>query len=160
MTETSERQHIRLNPPGENIFLTNRKLRYLPLILGCIHFCVMVIFLLIFIYTPDPEINVWQLGFQFLLSIIFLTQGVYTLRQDRQLFVSFEAKRVRFRDHPKKKEVSLPRADIRQVEIDLFHADFHLQNGHSYHLSWDNADYDQIQVLKNNLRELQADIQA
>lgn len=90
-----------------------------------------------------------------LLGATFIFRGVYALRKDRQLFVCFGAHQLRFRNAPKDEERIIPYDYLRSVQPHTLGAYFYLRDGKKLYLNWEQADYDNIQQIKQKLQELQ-----
>lgn len=93
--------------------------------------------------------------FNLLLGATFIFRGVYALRKDRQLFVSFEAHQLRFRNAPQEEEQIIPYEQLRSVKPHTLGVYFFLRDGQKLYLNWEQADYDNIQQIKQKLQELQ-----
>jgi len=89
-----------------------------------------------------------------LLPVIFIVQTIYSSRANRQAFVAFEKEEIRFRNQPGEKVTRLSYQGLRSVEQKVLGATFHARNGKKHHLSWEYADYDNIQRIKAALADL------
>ncbi|MFP4091002.1 MAG: hypothetical protein ACLFT3_11910 [Cyclobacteriaceae bacterium] len=143
---------IQLNPLTEQVYLARKKHQYVPLILGIIYLLVMAIVLIL--ELKEKGENRTFSFVHLLLGVVFIIQGIITLRKAKELFVSFEEEHIRFRDKLKSKVKTLRYGDISSVEIHIYHAIFHLKNQTRLRLSWEEADYPQIQLLKEQLKLL------
>lgn len=99
--------------------------------------------------------NYFILGLSPVVAIMFIIQGIYAMRQDRQLFVAFERDKIRFRDRAGAKVTAFPLTQLRSVEQHTLGAYFHLVNGKKIYMRWEEADYDNIQHIKAQIHRLQ-----
>jgi hypothetical protein len=120
--------------------------------------CHLAIILLHLINNPYDSWETRRIlpsAFGLLLGITFVFRGLYALRKDRQLFVSFEAHQLRFRNAPQEEEQIIPYEQLRSVKPHTLGVYFFLRDGQKLYLNWEQADYDNIQQIKQKLQELQ-----
>lgn len=117
--------------------------------------------IIIVIYRINDLENNFDIGdivvtcLNLLLPLLFLVNVIYSSRANRQLFVVFAHDEIRYRDQPGIKVTKIQLKELCSVEQYTFGAYLHLQDGQKHHLSWESADYDDIQEIKQNLQRLQ-----
>lgn len=94
-----------------------------------------------------------------LVPIIGISGFIYNSKASRQLFVLFAQHEVRFRHRPGKKVTKIQHQDLRLIKQHTLSAVFHLHNGKQHYLNWENADYDDIQLIKHNLLVLKQQLE-
>ena len=119
----------------------------------------LVQLVIIVIRLSDPErgwqnANFFILCLQPLVAIAFIVRGVYAMRKDQQVFVVFDPNKIRFRDKPGDEITVIPLEQLQSMEPHTFGAYFYLKNGTKVHLNWEQADYKNIQQIKQQLQKL------
>ena len=94
-----------------------------------------------------------------LVPIIGIAGLIYNSKASRELFVVFAQHEVRFRNRPGKKLTKIQHQDLRSVKQNTLSAEFRLHNGKQHHLNWENADYDDIQLIKQHLQTLKQQLE-
>ena len=89
-----------------------------------------------------------------IVPMAFIARGIYSLRKNQQLFVAFEPNKIRFRDKPGDEITVIPFEQLQSIEQHALGAYFHLINRKKIHLNWEQADYANIQQIKEQLRKL------
>ena len=128
--------------------------------------CLLIIEIALILYRfydqddHPTDTNYFILGLSPVVAIIFIINGIYAMRQDRQLFVAFKEDAIRFRNRPGTQVTTISYQQLRSVEQHTLGAYFHLNNGKKIYMSWEEADYDNIQHIKAQIQRLQDSLKA
>ncbi|MEK6478255.1 hypothetical protein WJR50_11990 [Catalinimonas sp. 4WD22] len=96
--------------------------------------------------------------FNLFLVTLLLIRGIKATRKDQELFVAFEDEKLSFRTQPGGEVHTILYQQIESIKMHTLGTYFHLKDGKKRYLTWEEADFDDIQELKSILLELQVKV--